>query len=104
MPKYLFIHDQRDNSFPDRYRLITADEDAEFLRKTEDLTGTVLETEAIALLETFMQRCEADEALRVELVDAPYWRFIEMRFRPDEAEALAAEKANKGSTGGGVVP
>lgn len=104
MPKYLFTHDQTDNSFPDRIRLVTADEDAAFLQKTEELTGTVLETEAIQMLEELMARCEANESLRVELVDAPYWRFIEIRFKPDEAEALAAEKANKGTTGGGVIP
>ena len=92
MPKYLFTFDERDNSFPERIRVISAGEDAEFLASTESLTGTVLETEAIARLEELMARCEANGSLRAELVDAPYWRFIELRFNPAEAEKAAGNK------------
>lgn len=87
MPKYLFSYDQKTRSFPERYRVISADEDAAFLCKTEDLTGTVVESEAIEFLECMMTRCQSNESLMVELVDAPYWRFIELRFNPAEAEA-----------------
>jgi len=52
----------------------------------------VLETEAIARLEELMARCEANGSLRAELVDAPYWRFIELRFNPAEAEKAAGNK------------
>lgn len=101
MPKYLFTHDERDNSFPDRYRVVGADEDAEFLRVNENLTGTVPDTQAIDLLEQLMARCEVEQSLRVELVDAPYWRFIELRFKPAEADAaMASEDPPRG---GGFV-
>jgi len=87
MPQYLFIHDQRDNSFPERYRVVKDDEDADFLRDNENLTGTVLNTEAIEFLDGLVARCESQESLIVEFVDAPYWRFIELRFNPTAAEA-----------------
>ena len=87
MPKYLFSYDQKNNRFPERYRVVSADEDAAFLRETENLTGTVVDSEAIEFLEGMMARCQSDESITVELVDAPYWRFIELRFNPAEAEA-----------------
>lgn len=96
MPKYLFTHDERDNSFPERYRVVRADEDAEFLRFTENLTGTVLEAEAIAFLESMMARCQTEASLHVEFVDAPYWKFVELRFRPAEAQAQAEAEAEAG--------
>lgn len=91
MPKYLFTHDERDNSFPERYRVVSVDEDAESLRVTENLTGTVLDTKAIEFLEGLLARCQSNESMRAELVDAPFWKFVELRFRPAEAEA--AERA-----------
>jgi hypothetical protein len=88
MPHYLFTHDARDNSFPERYRVVSPDEDADFLRDTESLTGTVLDTEAIGFLEELMTRFQADDSIGVELVDAPYWKFIELRFKSSvEADA-----------------
>lgn len=90
MPQYIFIHDQKDNSFPERYRVVKGDEDAEFLRENENLSGTVIDTEAIEFLDGLMARCQSDESLMVEFVDAPYWRFIELRFRPAEADAEQA--------------
>lgn len=99
MPKYIFSYDEQEKRFPERYRIISADEDADFLRKTEDLTGTVLETEAINFLESLMERCQASETMRVELVDAPYWRFIELRFDPEAAEAAKEDKANRRGPG-----
>ena len=101
MPKYLFSHDERDNSFPERYRVIVPGEDAEFLRETESLTGTVLDTEAIGLLEDLLARCGTNPSMKVELVDAPFWRFIELRYRPAEAEAEAEANARPP---GAVVP
>ncbi len=87
MPQYIFIHDERDSSFPERYRVVKRDDDAEFLRENEDLTGTVLDTEAIEFLDGLLARCQSNESMTVEFVDAPYWRFIELRFRPAEADA-----------------
>ncbi len=81
MPHYLFTHDAKDNSFPERYRVVSPEEDADFLRNTESLTGTVLDTKAIEFLEELLARYEADESIGVELVDAPYWKFIELRFK-----------------------
>ena len=101
MPHYIFTHDERDNSFPERYRVVSPDEDAEFLKNTEDLTGTVLGTEAIQFLEELMERCQSNESLRVEMVDAPYWKFIELRFNPEEAEKVASTK--KSPIVGGTV-
>jgi len=94
MPRYMFIHDERDNSFPERYRVVNLEEDAEFLRQTENLTGTVLDTEAIGFLDELLARCRSNDSLRAEFVDAPYWRFIELRFRPAEAERAAGASAN----------
>ena len=87
MPKYLFCYDQSNSSFPERYRVVSADEDAAFLCKTEDLTGTVVDSEAIEFLEAMMARCQANDSIRVEFVDAPHWKFIELRFNPAQAEA-----------------
>jgi hypothetical protein len=87
MPRYIFSFDQDTNSFPERYRVISTGEDAEFLRKTENLTGTVVDAEAIEFLEQMMARCQSNASITVEFVDAPYWRFIELRFNPAKAEA-----------------
>ena len=87
MPKYLFSYDQENRSFPERYRVVGADEDAAFMCKAENLTGTVVDSEAIEFLERMMDRCQSDDSIRVEFVDAPHWRFIELRYNPAEAEA-----------------
>lgn len=81
MPHYLFTHDARDNSFPERYRVVSLDDDADFLRNSESLTGTVLDTEAIGFLEELQARYQSNDSIGVELVDAPYWKFIELRFK-----------------------
>lgn len=92
MPKYIFTHNEEDNSFPERYRVVNQDEDAEFLRRTENLTGTVLNTEAIEFLEELLARYQSNESIRTEMVDAPYWRFVELRFNPTAAEAAETGK------------
>ena len=86
MPKYIFTYNEQDNSFPERIRVVSSSEDAEFLRKTENLTGTVLDIEAIEFLEELLTRYQSEQLIRTEMVDAPYWRFIELRFNPAEAE------------------
>lgn len=101
MPNYIFTYDERDNSFPERYRVVTSDQDAEMLRASEDLTGTVLDTEAIAFLDSLLARYESNESVIAEFVDAPHWRFIELRFRPAEAERAASTATRPG--GGGFV-
>ena len=87
MPRYIFSFDEKDSSFPERYRVVSADEDATFLCKTENLTGTVVDSEAIEFLERMMARCQSNDSITVEFVDAPYWRFVELRFDPAKAEA-----------------
>jgi hypothetical protein len=92
MPQYIFTHNEQDNSFPDRYRLVDLDEDSEFLCKNENLTGTVLKTEAIEFLEELLARYQSKESILTEMVDAPYWKFVELRFNPAEAEKAAKGK------------
>ncbi len=101
MPKYIFTFDERDNSFPERYRVVSLGEDAESLRDTEGLTGTIVDTEAIEFLDGLLARCESNESLVAEFVDAPHWEFIEHRFRPAEADRAARAAADKP---GGIDP
>ena len=101
MPHYLFTHDAKDNSFPERYRVVSGDDDAEFLRESESLTGTVLDAEAIGFLEELTAHYQADDEITVELVDAPFWEFVEQRFK-SAAEADAAVTASKKPYGGFV--
>jgi hypothetical protein len=89
MPRYIFSFDQQNNSFPERYRVVGADDDAESLREAENLTGTVIDAEALAFLEQLVAKFQADEAMTVEFVDAPDWNFVELRFNP--AKAAQAE-------------
>lgn len=86
MPSYIFTYNKQDNSFPKRYRVVSPEEDAEFLRQSENLTGTVLKTEAMGFLEELMARYQSKESIITEMVDAPYWNFIELRFNPVKAE------------------
>lgn len=102
MAKYIFTFDQQDNTFPERYRVVSAADDAEFLRDTEDLTGTVLDTEALTFLEDLMARCAASESLICEFVDAPHWRFIELRFNPTEAERMQNGRGEMADSDGSV--
>ena len=89
MAMYIFTYNSQDNSFPERYRIIRPEDDAEFLRKNEDLTGTVLDKEAIEFLDKLVERHQSDQTMITEMVDAPYWRFIELRFNPAKADAAA---------------
>ena len=89
MPRYIFSFDQNNNSFPERYRVVSADDDAASLQDSENLTGTVADSEALAFLEELMAKCQADDAMTVEFVDAPDWDFVELRFNP--AKAAEAE-------------
>ena len=87
MPKYIFSYDRKNSSFPERYRVVGADEDAAFLCKTENLTGTVVDSEAIEFLEEMLARCQSNDLITVEFVDAPHWKFVELRYNPALAEA-----------------
>ena len=89
MPRYIFSFDQNNNSFPERYRVVSTDDDAASLREAENLTGTVVDSEALTFLEELMAKCQADDAMTVEFVDAPDWDFVELRFNP--AKAAEAE-------------
>jgi len=85
MPMYIFTYNQQDNSFPERYRVVLPEDDAGFLREKESLSGTVLKTEAIDLLDKMLARYRSQESIITEMVDAPYWKFIEERFNPAKA-------------------
>ena len=87
MPMYLFSYDQRSNSFPECYRVVSADDNAALLCETENLTGTVVDSEAMEFLEGLVARYQSDDSITVEFVDAPHWRFVELRYNPAEAEA-----------------
>ena len=89
MPRYLFIYDEKENSFPERYRVVRPDEDAEALRDAEDLTRTVLETAAIDFLETLFERCSSNAPTRAELVDAIDWKFVERSYRARSKSSVA---------------
>ncbi|MBT8438317.1 MAG: hypothetical protein HKP55_05260 [Gammaproteobacteria bacterium] len=85
MPMYIFTYNQQDNSFPERYRVVLPEDDAEFLRETESLTGTILKAEAIDFLDEMLARYQSQESIITEMVDAPHWKFIEQRFNPAKA-------------------
>jgi hypothetical protein len=82
---YIFTYNQQDNSFPERYRVVLPEDDAESLRETESLSGTVLKAEAIDFLDEMLVRYRSQEHIITEMVDAPYWEFIEQRFNPAKA-------------------
>lgn len=92
MPQYIFTYNELDNLFPERYRVVEHNEDADFLCINENLTGTVLKTEAIEFLEELLAREKLNESIMIEMVDAPYWKFIELRFNPAKAEKAANDK------------
>jgi len=93
MPQYIFTYNEQDNSFPDRYRVVELEENVEFLLRNENLTGTILKTEAIKFLEELLARYQSKESIITEMVDAPYWKFVELRFNPAEAEKAGKSKA-----------
>ena len=86
MPRYIFSYDQNGGVFPERYRVVSADDDVASLRQSENLTGTVVDSEALEFLEHMMARFQSDESITVEFVDAPDWNFVELRFNPAKAE------------------
>jgi hypothetical protein len=86
---YIFAYNQQDSSFPERYRVVLPEDDAELLRETESLSGTVLKAEAMDFLDEMMVRYQLQESMIIEMIDAPHWKFIEQRFNP----AKAAENA-----------
>lgn len=91
MAIYIFVYNETDKSFIERYRVVTSDDDADQLCRAEDLTGTVINTEAMDFLDKTMARNKENPSLITEMVDAPHWQFIEQRFNP-----AAAEEAQKG--------
>lgn len=82
MPRYLFVYNEKDRSFPERYRVVRPGEDAEALRDAEGLTGTVPEAAAVDLLDELFERCSSAATTRAELVDAVDWGFVERSYRP----------------------
>lgn len=92
MPKYMFVFDASDNSFPERYRIVSAGEDADALRDAEELTGTILDIQAIDFLDGLLARCASAESTRAELVDAPDWKFVEARFNPAKADEYQSKR------------
>ena len=80
MPRYLFIHDRRDDSFPERYRVVNDAEDADALRAAEDLTGTVPEAAAQAVLEALVARFPPDSPLHAEEVRASSWEMVQRSY------------------------
>jgi hypothetical protein len=65
MPRYIFSFDQKASNFPERYRVVSADEDAASLHNSEDLTGTVVDSEALGFLEQMMARYQSNDSMIV---------------------------------------
>lgn len=86
MPMYIFTYNQQEKSFPERYRVIAPEEDAELIRESEALSGTVQKAAAMDFLDELMARYKAQESMTTEMVDAPNWEFIELRFNPAAAD------------------
>lgn len=80
MPRYLLVYDENDNSFPERYRIVRPDEDADALRDAENLTATVPEDSAADFLEALLERCPPDAPKRADLVDAVDWKIVELSY------------------------
>lgn len=80
MPRYVFVYDETEHSFPERYRVVRPDEDAEVLRAAEDLTGTVSEEAAVEFLEALLERFPSDAPKRADLVDAVDWKIVELSY------------------------
>ena len=89
MPMYIFTYNQQDHSFPERYRVILPEDDAELMRDQENLSGTVLKAEAMDFLDKMLKDNESQESIITEMVDAPFWKFIEQRFNPAKAHQNA---------------
>lgn len=76
MPRYIFVFDTLSDSFPERYRVVTAAQDADALRAAEDLTGTIPEAAADAVLEALVARFAPDAPQRAESVQASSWAMV----------------------------
>jgi len=83
MPRYMFVYDESENSFPERYRVVRPDEDADGLCEAEGLTGTVPEDTAVEFLEGLLERFPSDAPKRADLVDAVDWKIVELSYASD---------------------
>jgi hypothetical protein len=80
MARYILVYDENENRFPERYRVVRPDEDADALREAENLTGTVPEENAVAFLDEMLERYPSDTAVRADLVDAVDWKIVELSY------------------------
>lgn len=76
----MFVYDETENSFPERYRVVRPDEGADAVREAENLTGTVTEDDAVAFLDAVLKRCPTDSPVRGDLVDAINWKIVEVSY------------------------
>lgn len=81
MPKYIFVFDERTNSFPERYRVVADSEDADTLRQAEGLTGTVPTAAADAFFEALVARYPPGHDLIAETVQATRWETVQRSYR-----------------------
>lgn len=80
MPRYIFLLDRRDNSFPERYRVVEPGEDAEAVRASESLTDTVAEGDADAFFDRLEARHPPDDPVIAEQAYASRWATVERSY------------------------
>lgn len=80
MPSYLFLFDAATGSFPERYRVVEDDENADAVRRREALTGTVPAAAAAAFLDALTARFPPGHSTRAEQVQATNWQAVQRSY------------------------
>lgn len=80
MPRYLFVFEERTGAFPERYRVVKPGEDADALRAAEDLTGTIPEAAADAVMEALAAGLPPGGSRRAEAVRATTWDMVKRSY------------------------
>lgn len=80
MPGYIFLFDAATGTFPERYRVVEDDEDADEVRRREGLTGTVPAAAAAAFLEALTGRFPPGHSTRAERVQATNWQTVQRSY------------------------
>ena len=80
MPGYIFLFDEAAGVFPERYRVVSDDENADAIRRAEGLTGTIPEAAADALLSALTDRFPPGHPTRAEMVKASNWQTVRRNY------------------------
>lgn len=76
MPRYIYVMETATRTFPERYRVVGPDEDAEALKTEEDLTGTVAASDADAFFDALTDRFPPGDPCVAEEVRATRWETV----------------------------